>query len=275
MCQPKPGLRCSGTVRKSRLAARDREIRIVTDIAVHNAERPVDGHGQPVPDPGWETRMGALQKARFRTTSDLARLDDEWSRIPAGQAEAIARNVPGTVEHAEALAERLFAEVLGKVDEPYIQHLRAVENGIPDRTDINLRIAAFLHDSIEDIDGCDRTYLLREGIPADAVDLIEAVTHPPGEPSSASIARVVNAGRRARALKRSDLSHNTQPDRNKPLARVKVARARRAALIAGTCPDTAENDAWRAVRAHASRYAAAQTELDRADRADRENRPAD
>jgi hypothetical protein len=131
-----------------------------------------------------------------------------------------------SVEDADALAARLHAGVLDRNGEPYIEHPRAVAALVAHLGPV-ARIAALLHDTVED---CGVTFqdLLDEGVPADAVDAVDAVTRRPGETYAAFIDRAA-AHPVGRYVKRADLRHNTRPDR---VARLRQADPAKAASLA-------------------------------------------
>jgi (p)ppGpp synthase/HD superfamily hydrolase len=80
------------------------------------------------------------------------------------------------------LAARLHAGQVDKAGAPYIDHLtRVAENLLrrwPDASHAEVA-AAWLHDALEDTDATVQS-LLAAGVPAEAVEIVQAVTKPEG-----------------------------------------------------------------------------------------------
>lgn len=124
------------------------------------------------------------------------------------------------VERARAIAARVHAGDVDQVGRPYLEHLEhvraAVAAALPD--DEMLQVAALLHDAVEDHpEDVSWESLRAEGIPDDALSLIEAVSRRPGEQYGAFIDRAMVIPRAA-LLKRADMGHNFLPQRAAVLA---------------------------------------------------------
>ena len=119
---------------------------------------------------------------------------------------------------ALAIAEKAHAGQVDKTGHAYITHpIRVAERvrqhdpaAVP-----GVIAAALLHDVLEDTD-LTRADLISAGIPADVVDVVDAVTKRVGEPAEEYFARV-RSDSRAVAVKRADIEDNTDPERTAQL----------------------------------------------------------
>ena len=99
----------------------------------------------------------------------------------------------------------------GQVDKnglPYILHPLAVMQGVEG---LELKTIAVLHDTIEDT-YVTADFLLENGIPKDIVDVVALLTKPKDEKYESYLRRV-KENPKAKAVKLSDLAHNTSPER--------------------------------------------------------------
>lgn len=109
------------------------------------------------------------------------------------------------------LAARIHAGQVDKAGAPYILHPVRVMLGLPsDASDIE-RMAALLHDAIEDGPAGTREELLAAGAPEDLMTLLDALTKVPGEGYDAYIRRVAQSS--AHRVKWADMADNSDPER--------------------------------------------------------------
>ena len=136
--------------------------------------------------------------------------------MPPGSPRIGPGSVPFAVISKSADIARAAHE--GQVDKagvPYIEHPLAVaqQAAAISKGDPAVIAAAWLHDVVEDTDWTIEA-LLGAGIPAEVVQLVDAVTRLPDEGYLADfIPRIIAAGRKAVLLKLADIWHNTHPDR--------------------------------------------------------------
>ena len=115
-----------------------------------------------------------------------------------------------TVIEAVSLAARLHGAQVDKLGEPYLGHLVRVMLRLPADASEDERLAALLHDIIEDVPDGPRM-LAEAGVPARVIDLVATLTRRDGEAYDAFIDRV--AGTPARRVKRADIEDNSDPER--------------------------------------------------------------
>jgi (p)ppGpp synthase/HD superfamily hydrolase len=108
------------------------------------------------------------------------------------------------LERAIAFAVAKHAGQVDKVGQPYILHPLRVMGQMED--DI-CRIAAVLHDVLEDCADVTMADIEALGLPAAAVELVGMLTHPEGEPYEDYIERIAQHPR-ARQVKLGDLRDN-------------------------------------------------------------------
>lgn len=135
-----------------------------------------------------------------------------------------------TVAHADQIAERFHRGQIDKSGRAYIGHPRAVAAKVAAAGgDVAQQMAALLHDVVEDT-AATATSLAEMGVPAEVVDLVDAMTHRAGESQEDYLTRLARTPR-AVMIKRADIAHNSDPDR---MARLNPAtRARLRAKYAG------------------------------------------
>jgi (p)ppGpp synthase/HD superfamily hydrolase len=126
-----------------------------------------------------------------------------------------------TVSEVDALTSKAHAGQIDKIGVPYIEHVRAVADGLAPFGD-HLVMAGLLHDIIEDTDWTAER-LREEGIPERVVSTVEAVTNQPGVPYEEKIRRIMTNSD-ATLVKISDNAHNSHPDRAAQLPEEKRAR---------------------------------------------------
>ena len=115
-----------------------------------------------------------------------------------------------TVIEAVSLAARLHGAQTDKLGEPYLGHLVRVMLRLPTEASDDEKVAALLHDVIEDVP--DGSRLLAEaGVPARVIGLVATLTRRDGEDYDAFIDRI--AGTPARRVKRADVEDNSDPGR--------------------------------------------------------------
>lgn len=95
-----------------------------------------------------------------------------------------------------------------KQGKPYILHPLAVASQLDS---LELKTIALLHDTIED-SWVTKEFLLRNGIPAELVEVIALLTKPKDMPYEDYLRRV-KKNPMALAVKKADLAHNTSPER--------------------------------------------------------------
>lgn len=128
----------------------------------------------------------------------------------------VMSNLASVLDSAILLAAQAHHGQEDQQDRPYILHVLAVMNGLPDDADDAMRIAAVLHDVIEDVPAfAYRVDALlakvadpetREAI-QDALELL--TRRDMNAPYLDYVRRIVESGNRiAIAVKRSDLAHN-------------------------------------------------------------------
>lgn len=108
---------------------------------------------------------------------------------------------------AVTLAARLHGGQVDKAGEPYIGHCFRVMLRLPGDAAPSTRIAALLHDTIEDC-GVDGEALALFGVPPASIRLIECLTHRDGEPYVQYISRIADYGAPAIQVKRADIEDN-------------------------------------------------------------------
>ena len=133
------------------------------------------------------------------------------------------------------LAIRAHDGQVDKLGAPYIQHPMAVMVLV--RTE-DEKIVAVLHDVVEDT-GVTLAELRAAGFSKTVVDAIDALTKRKNEPLEDSIARVVaDPSGLARTVKRADVAHNANPERQAGLdemTRLRLTKKyRRTAELLGT-----------------------------------------
>ncbi|GAA4881806.1 phosphohydrolase [Kitasatospora terrestris] len=134
-----------------------------------------------------------------------------------------------TLAEVDALAAEAHAGQTDRIGVPYVEHVRAVADGVaPFGT--GLRMAALLHDVLEDT-ALTAEDLLRAGVPAAVVATVVRVTRVPGAGYEEMLREVVR-DHSATLLKISDNAHNSHPDRAAHLPeadRLRLAERYRAA----------------------------------------------
>jgi (p)ppGpp synthase/HD superfamily hydrolase len=108
------------------------------------------------------------------------------------------------LERAIAFAVAKHAGQVDKAGQPYILHPLRVMTQMPDDV---LRIAAVLHDVVEDCDDVSMADIAALDLPAEAVEIIALMTHPEDEPYESYIERVAGHPRAAQ-VKLGDLRDN-------------------------------------------------------------------
>ncbi|CAL9418341.1 HD domain-containing protein [Streptomyces sp. NPDC052644] len=117
-----------------------------------------------------------------------------------------------SLPQVEALARRAHAGQTDKAGRPYVEHLRAVAEGVRARGGSDEQIAAaWLHDAVEDGALSERRLAELE-VPQSVKDMVLALTKRPGEDLADYTARVL-AVPGALLVKEADLAHNADPDR--------------------------------------------------------------
>jgi (p)ppGpp synthase/HD superfamily hydrolase len=115
-----------------------------------------------------------------------------------------------TLAEVEELAQQAHTGQVDKLGVPYVEHLRAVADGLAPFGE-QARMAGLLHDIVEDTDWtADR--LLAAGVPPVVVAAVVAVSTTPGADYQELI-RSITADPLATLVKISDNAHNSRPDR--------------------------------------------------------------
>ncbi len=112
---------------------------------------------------------------------------------------------------ADLLASTAHRGQKDKIGVDYIHHVRAVAEGLAP-FDTEIRIAGVLHDIVEDTDWTIE-HLLKAGVPARSVRIVDAVTKRDGMTKEQQIEQVVAAGHGAVLVKISDNAHNSLESR--------------------------------------------------------------
>lgn len=117
-----------------------------------------------------------------------------------------------SLTEVELIAREAHAAQTDKAGRPYVEHLRAVADGVRARGGTDEQIAAaWLHDSVED-DALSRAWLDAAALPAAVKEMVLAVTKVKGE-DTATYTRRILATPGALLVKESDLAHNADPGR--------------------------------------------------------------
>lgn len=117
--------------------------------------------------------------------------------------------------HVENFVAELFKGKTDRGGVPYIQHCKAVANGLPVSINHHCVFAALCHDVIEDIeDG--RQKMLDFGLNSLVVRIVELVTKVEGESYDEYKAKVMST-RESMLIKLADLKHNMDITRLKKL----------------------------------------------------------
>lgn len=120
-----------------------------------------------------------------------------------------------TLDATLAFIEKAHAGQTDHSGAPYYLHPVAVMHRLPAGTDEEVRLAALLHDVIEDT-RYTRTDLEGLGYSARTLDAVDAVTQMPGDtrPYADKIAALIAGGNRdALLVKFADMSENSDPQR--------------------------------------------------------------
>lgn len=124
---------------------------------------------------------------------------------------------------ALGLADRLHAGQLDKAGQQYVLHPVRVMMRLPADATNDEKVAALLHDTIED---CGQTVasLVGLGVSPAAADMVQSLTRLDGETYDDFIKRVLTE-RIAVRVKIADIDDNTDPERLALLARVAPSKA--------------------------------------------------
>ncbi|MER7489259.1 HD domain-containing protein [Streptomyces sp. NPDC126497] len=124
----------------------------------------------------------------------------------------MTETTPLSPAEIEATARAAHAGQTDKAGRPYVEHLRAVAEGVRARGGDEEQIAAaWLHDAVED-DRLSRRRLEEAALTRRTKDIVLAVTKRPGESPEAYAARIL-ATPGALLVKEADLAHNADPAR--------------------------------------------------------------
>lgn len=110
------------------------------------------------------------------------------------------------IQEAEALARRLFEGKTDKLGEPYIDHCLRVAGLLPADATETEKIAAILHDVLEDTEWSAAKLTRRFG--QEVARIVIALTRLPGEFYPDFICWVIGAGRSAIRVKLADIADN-------------------------------------------------------------------
>lgn len=126
------------------------------------------------------------------------------------------------LDSAIALAATTFQGIYDKSGKPCILHCIQVMENVSKWNDVDLQIAAMLHDIIEDTP-IDEKQLLEMGYSPRVVSIISAVTFPKGCDYDDKILEICN-DQDAIKVKMADLEHNSQILRMKGISRKDLDR---------------------------------------------------
>ena len=124
------------------------------------------------------------------------------------------------VERAYDIAAAAHSEQVDKAGQPYLRHPVRVAQAVAPVGLVHVAVA-LLHDVVEDTDVTLAD--LREAMPEQVVEAVDALTHRKGEPRADYYERVA-ANPIALVVKRADIADNMSPDR---LAALDSATAQR------------------------------------------------
>ena len=125
---------------------------------------------------------------------------------------------------ALALARELHAGQVDKAGEPYIWHPVRVMMRLPANSNAITKIAALLHDAIEDCNVSERDLVAR-GVPRGAARMVFELSRPKGEIYADFIARIALLGGNVAKVKRADIEDNSDSERMEALAAIDPTRA--------------------------------------------------
>lgn len=111
------------------------------------------------------------------------------------------------LDRAIALASEKFVSIYDKSGEPYILHCLEVMNNVKKWNDVELQIAAVLHDIVEDTD-IEFEDLEEMGYSPRVIKIIKHITREDGVSYDDEIARICNDQDSIR-VKMADLEHNS------------------------------------------------------------------
>lgn len=120
-----------------------------------------------------------------------------------------------TIEETIAFIRRAHAGQTDKAGRDYYHHPVAVMIRLPADVDDEVRLAALLHDVIEDTPYT-RAQLASQGYSVRTLDAVDLVTQKPGDARSypEKIAAIIDSGNRdAIQVKLADMSENADPER--------------------------------------------------------------
>lgn len=164
--------------------------------------------------PGEEDPYIAQLAAALRFVGEAAVLPDGAERFAAWQHvyPYLAAEAVDTVDLADAVAAAAHRGQQDKSGAEYINHPRAVAAIVAERGGSPVQqMAAVLHDVVEDTSAA-LPHLADLGVPAEVLDLVNALTHRPGEPYPHYLERVKGHAD-AVLIKRADIEHNMGPTR--------------------------------------------------------------
>ncbi|MEV0644961.1 HD domain-containing protein [Phytomonospora sp. NPDC050363] len=164
--------------------------------------------------PGEDDPYIAQLAAALHFIDEAAVLPDGAERFEAWRDvyPYLAEPAVDTVELTDALAAAAHRNQRDKSGAEYIGHPRAVAAIVArDGGSLAQQMAALLHDVVEDT-AATLPHLADLGVPDDVRELVNAMTHRPGEPRAHYLERV-KATPGAALIKRSDIAHNTSPER--------------------------------------------------------------
>ena len=107
-------------------------------------------------------------------------------------------------DKAEAFARKMHEGQKDKGNNPYILHPQAVADGVEGDKE---KAVAWLHDVLEDCDGCNESSLRDAGFPDDVIESVRLLTHERWVPYQDYI-RALSENVMARHVKISDLKSN-------------------------------------------------------------------
>ena len=123
----------------------------------------------------------------------------------------LSEQEPATVALARQLARTAHAGQVDKLGVDYIKHPEAVAQRFEQSSEWDRATAAWLHDVIED-SGVTAQDLLDSGVPASVVEVVDLLTRKDGVVDD-EYYRLIAANPDAKAVKLSDMRHNTDSGR--------------------------------------------------------------
>ena len=145
--------------------------------------------------------------------------EDLTERHTTRSGASAPRPAMPTIDETITLIKQAHAGQTDKQGREYYHHPVAVMNRLPEGTDLEVKLAALLHDILEKTNYA-RPDLSAMGYSDRTLDIVELVTSKPEDtrPYDAKIAALISSGNRdAILVKFADMLENTDPERHAAL----------------------------------------------------------